>query len=97
MKGYIIANYNVTDPEKFGQYKEKVFPVVTQFGGKAVVVTPEGKTLEGESGAVMVVVEFESVEAAKTFYESSEYAEIKALRTESTEGWLMIAPGFVGA
>jgi len=91
MKGYLIANYNVDDADTYSKYREKVSSVVEQYGGKFVIATTNTEVLEGEPGKNMVVVEFESVDAVKRFYNSPEYEAIKDLHTNSIDGWLQIA------
>ncbi len=95
MSGYIIANYTITDPEKYAEYQPAVGPSLAQYGGKLIVASTEAKVIEGNPHSTTVVVEFESVEAAQRAYDSPEYTKIKHLRTSSTEGWLIIVPQFV--
>ncbi len=95
MPGYVIANYTINDPEAFEKYPPAVGPTLAQYGGKLLVADREGKALEGSPKSVIVVVEFESVEAAQCWYDSPENTAVKGLRTSTTEGWLAIADGFV--
>ena len=94
MPGYVIANYTVTDPEKYAEYPPAVGPSLAQYGGKPIVASPNSKVLEGDPLSATVVIEFESVEAAQRWYDSPEYNKIKHLRTSVTEGWLLIAPRY---
>ncbi len=64
-------------------------------GGKVLTATQEFETVEGQPQQVIVVIEFESMAAAKTFYESAAYQAIISLRTESTTGWVLISPEFI--
>jgi len=95
MPGYIIANYTIHDKETYQKYPPAVGPTIQQYGGRVLVADYEAKTVEGSPQQVIVVVEFESVEVAQRWYDSSEYRSIKHLRTESTEGWAVIANEFV--
>jgi uncharacterized protein (DUF1330 family) len=95
MPGYIIANYTINDPETYAKYPPAVGPTIAQYGGKVLVADGEVKAVEGHPQPVTVVLEFESVEAARRWHDSPEYTAIKGLRTSSTEGWLAIADGFV--
>jgi len=94
MPGYVILNYNVTDPDKFNEYRGVVRPTLQQYGAKLLVAAPTQNALEGEPLSTIVVIEFESVEKAQAWYNSPEYQEIIALRTESSEGWFVIADQF---
>jgi len=94
MAAYGIAHYDIHDFEMWSKYAQAVIPNVIAAGGKFLTATNEFVTLEGQPQSVVVVVEFESMEAAKTWYESASYQAIKPLRTASTNGWVVISPEF---
>ena len=93
MPGYVIANYNIDDLEAYQKYPPAVGPSITQYGGKMLVADRGVKTVEGNPKQMIVVIEFESEEAAQQWYDSPENAAVKGLRTSVTEGWLAIAKG----
>ena len=95
MPGYVIANYTVTDPEKYAEYPMAAMPTLAQYGGKMLVASTESKVIEGNPLPSIVVIEFESVEAAQRWYDSPEYTKVKHLRVESSKGWGLIVPQFV--
>ena len=95
MPAYIIANQTVTDPETFGKYAQAAGPTVAAFGGKVLVAGPGAEVLDGEPAPATVIIEFESVEKAKAWYNSPEYQAVIGLRLSSTTGWLLVAPQFV--
>jgi len=78
----------------WSKYAQAVIPNIMAAAGKVLTATNEFETVEGQPQQVIVVVEFEHMAAAKTFYESASYQAIISLRTESTTGWLLIAPEF---
>jgi uncharacterized protein (DUF1330 family) len=92
--GYVIANYTIHDQEKIEKYREAVRPVIQQFGGKLLVADRDAK-VKGSPHQVMVVIEFDSVEAEQRWWESPEYGAIKHYREDASEGWVAILPGFV--
>lgn len=94
MAAYIIANYDIHDTEMWTKYVQLAIPNVMAAGGKLLAATPELVAVEGHPQQVGVVIEFESMVAATTWYESASYQAIKPLRTESTKGWVLIAPAF---
>lgn len=94
MAAYGIAHYDIHDHAMWSKYAEAVVPNILAAGGKFLTATNEFVTLEGQPQQVVVVIEFESIEAAKMWYESSSYQAIKPLRTESTTGWVIISPEF---
>lgn len=95
MSYYIIASYDVTAPQKYEQYVQAVVPTLMQHGAKMLVVDHEPSDLEGKSRHTLVVLEFESEDAAMRRYNSSEYQAVIHLRTDASQGWLRGAPQFV--
>ena len=94
MRGYLIAQLEVTDPEPFEDYREKVPAVIARFGGRYLIRGGTIAPLEGHwDKPRMVVIEFDSVEAARTFYHSPEYQEILPLRLAAAEGAVAIVEG----
>ena len=94
MSYYLVFNYDVHDQEKYNEYNQAV-PQAAQPGMKALVVDSAPNDLEGESRGTMVILEFESEEAAMRWYNSPKYKAIRHLREESTEGWARGVPHFV--
>ena len=74
-------NLSVLDPERLEAYKERVGRVVERFGGRYVVLGGDVQRVEGDWQPVFpVVIEFPDLDAARQWYDSAEYAELKALR-----------------
>lgn len=96
MPGYFVANFQITNQERYAEYQQKVLPTLMKHGARVVVADYESQRAEGEPGSAMVVLEFDSVEAARDWYYSSEYQDVIGLRTSSSEGALAVfADGFV--
>ena len=84
MKALMIIQASITDLEKFKAYSAKAPDVVQQFGGKYVCIRTESEQLEGESDSRKIVVsEWPSMDAARKFWHSHEYQEIKKLRKDA--------------
>ncbi|MBV9783130.1 MAG: DUF1330 domain-containing protein [Acidisphaera sp.] len=95
MPAYLIANVTITDPEGFKHYGEQVSAVIAQYGGRYLVRGGVIHPMEGDHGFDrLVVVEFPSMEAAKRFYDSPEYAPLLKLRIETTRSRLAFAEGY---
>ena len=94
MAGYIIARVNVTDPEEYKNYTAVTPGLIAKYGGHFIVRGGEIVTLEGpeETGRV-VVIEFESLEQAKVFYNSDDYQAAIGLRTAASTGQLIAIAG----
>jgi uncharacterized protein (DUF1330 family) len=97
MKGYLIANVDVTDPEGYVAYRLRTPEIIARYGGRFLVRGGEVTPLEGEMKAGrLVILEFDSVEAAKAFYHSPDYQEIIPIRTGASTGDFVIVEGFDG-
>ncbi|WP_431153229.1 DUF1330 domain-containing protein [Acidovorax facilis] len=74
MAAIVIARVTVTDPVKYEAYKPLAKAAIEKFGGRYLVRGAEPVTLEGTpETARHVVVEFDSIDTARRFYESPEY------------------------
>ena len=94
MAGYIIAQLEVTDAESFERYREVVPEVIARHGGRYLVRGGTLEVLEGDWPAPrLVVVAFDSYEAAKSFYNSEAYQEILPLRTAASRGNVIVVAG----
>jgi uncharacterized protein (DUF1330 family) len=94
MAAYVLVQVDVKDPVRYEAYKAMVPPTLAKFGGKFLVRGGKTHTMEGDwSPRRLVVVEFPSVEQAKAWWASSEYAEAKALRQATSDSQLLIAEG----
>ena len=80
----LFDNIAINDLSKLEEYKEKVFPVVTSFGGKYLVASNRIRVVEGTwQPSHLVMIEFPSYEEANRWYDSEEYRELKNLRHSS--------------
>jgi uncharacterized protein (DUF1330 family) len=91
MTAFLIANYDVTNEEAYQAYMAAVGPTIAAHGGEILVAGPDGEVVEGDPGAITVVVRFPSMEALKSWYDSVEYQRIISLRRDNTEGALVFA------
>lgn len=91
--GYLLAEIEVTDipaMQKYGaKMPETLAPYSTQYvirGGKTI-------SLEGEPPKSIVMLQFESLEKAKAWYDSPEYQAIKPIRQSAAKGRLFLVEG----
>jgi uncharacterized protein (DUF1330 family) len=92
-KGYVILTEQVNDPAGMAEYGE----LASQTMGTAKVLAfgPAAETIEGEwHGTQTVLLEFESVEAAKQWYHSDEYQAAAKLRQAAADCNGVIVSGF---
>ena len=93
-KGYMVAHLDVHDPAGFEKYRDKVVATVKQYEGSYLVRGGEMEMVEGEAlPPRTVILEFPSVEQAKTWYNSPEYQEIIGLRLSAATGSAQIVEG----
>ena len=93
-KGYLVVHLEVSDPQNFEEYRGKVPATIAQYGGTYLVRGGAMETLEGAPlPARTVVLEFPSVEQAKTWYNSPEYQAIVGLRLDASSGHAQIVEG----
>ena len=93
-KGYLIANITVTDTDGYQEYRRQVLPVVERYGGRFLVRGGAVSRVENGDGFDRVVVlEFDSIEAARKFYDSPDYAPLLKLRQETTRSQVILVEG----
>lgn len=81
MAAYIIGDVEITDPSRYETYKRLVPASIAAYGGRFVVRGGATEGLEGSwSPRRIVVLEFPDTARARAWWESTEYAEAKALR-----------------
>ena len=94
MTAYVIADVEVTNPEAYEEYRPRVPATVEKYGGKYVVRGGAVETVEGSwIPKRLVVLEFPSMERAKEWYDSPEYAEIREIRFRNANSNLIFVDG----
>jgi uncharacterized protein (DUF1330 family) len=91
MPAYVIVETDVTDPERYEQYKAASPGAIAAGGGRFLARGGELVVLEGDwQPSRLVVLEFEDLAAAKRWYESEAYQGAKKLR-EGAAHFRMVA------
>lgn len=94
-KGYLIFTEAVTDRGALDAYAQKAVPTVLGSGGVPVIAGPAEEVIEGDwHGDQTVIIEFESVEAARAWYNSDAYQAIIGERHAAAESNAAIFAGF---
>lgn len=84
----------IKDPVKMELYRSRVLQTVEAYGGRYVVKGGKLDVVEGTWQPVYpVIIEFPSLEQAHRWYNSEEYRELKALRTQATDGHAVFIEG----
>lgn len=94
MAAYAVALIRAT---RFGdeikEYLQRIDATLAPFSGKYRVHGGPYQPLEGAWSGDLVIIEFPSMEHAQTWYESESYKAIRHLRTEHTEGDVLLVEG----
>jgi len=94
MTAYAVAVIRET---RFGdeikEYLLRIDDTLAPFSGKYRVHGGPYQPLEGAWSGELVVIEFPSMEQAQGWYESDAYKAIRPLRTEHTEGDVLLVQG----
>jgi len=92
-KGYIVADIHVHDKEGFEKFRQIASPVIGEYGGKILVRNPKPEVREGIDVGMVILLEFESMENARKFYESEKYTSAIALREKAADTNLYLVEG----
>ena len=94
MAGYVVAEVEVTDAATYEEYRKLVPATVAKYGGRFLV---RGGAVEPKEGGWqpkrLVVLEFPSLEQARTWYHSPEYASALALRLKAARSKVLLVEG----
>jgi uncharacterized protein (DUF1330 family) len=94
MAAYVIAMMKVTDPEGYEVYKEVAPPTIAGYEGRYLARGGRTDVLEGNPDADrFVVLEFESYEQAREWWNSPEYELAKPHRGKSAASTLVLVDG----
>jgi uncharacterized protein (DUF1330 family) len=91
--GYVVAELDITDPAVFAnEYASKLQATLDPFGGRTIV---RGKPIavEGEPPKTFVVIEFESADKARAWFDSPAYIALKPARERSAKTKAYIVEG----
>ena len=72
-KAYLIAHIRVHDKEKFAEFAAMAGPSIAQYGGRVLAKGPHADHREGDLRGVVMLIEFDNMEAAKTFWAAEDY------------------------
>lgn len=80
-KTYSVVTYRaITDPQRFDQYAKLAGPAMEAAGARFIVKELPVKTFEGANDQRVVILEFETTQAAQNAYQSDAYqAALKVL------------------
>ncbi len=91
MTAYVIANVKVSDPERYKGYQALSPGAVSAAGGRFIARGGAVEVLEGNwQPGRLVILEFETMAAARAFYDSALYRQAREARAGATESFDMV-------
>ncbi len=94
MPAYIVVEVDVHNPTEYENYKKLTPGSLKNFQGKFIVRGGKTETLEGDwSPKRFVMLEFPTIELAKAWWASEEYAPAKALRQRTASSKMIVVEG----
>jgi len=92
-KAYWIAHVTVTDPDPYALYAKGATEAFEKHGARVLARGGEIVALEGQSSPRNVIIEFESMKAARACYDSPEYQAARNHRIGAGEAQIMLLEG----
>jgi uncharacterized protein (DUF1330 family) len=94
MAAYVLAEIEITNPEGYKEYTATVPATILQYCGKFLTRGGAVEVLEGEwPQRRRVLIEFPSMDTARRWWNSPEYAKPKAMRRANSTGRLLLLEG----
>ena len=94
MSAYAILQINITNPENYKEYLNQVTTIVKKHQGDYIVRGGKSEVVLGKwDYQRTVVVRFPNYDSAFKWYNSDEYAPIKKIREDNSEGNCIIIEG----
>jgi uncharacterized protein (DUF1330 family) len=94
MAAYIVVDVEITNPEEYRTYTQQTLATIEKYGGKFIVRGGQTETLEGDwQPGRFVILEFPSVEQARTWYSSPEYMAIIGIRHHAANSRMILVQG----
>ncbi|MBL8555221.1 MAG: DUF1330 domain-containing protein [Phenylobacterium sp.] len=97
MAAYVINEIVVTEPERFQTYADQVPAILARYGGQYVIRGGAPERVDGpQPPHRLVVLRFESREAARAWRNSPEYLAILPIREATSTSRVYIVDGHDG-
>jgi uncharacterized protein (DUF1330 family) len=94
MPALIIVDIEVTDPVPYEDYKRLASASIAAHGGRYLVRGGRSEVLDGDwTPRRLVILEFDSMEKAKAWRNSPEYAEAKKVRETCARSNMIVVEG----
>ena len=95
MTAYLVVDTDLTNPERYEDYKRLAKPIVEQHGGE--YLARGGEITRNETDLWdpkrLVLIRFPSASQARSFYNSPEYQQVLKISKESARRTVVILEG----
>jgi uncharacterized protein (DUF1330 family) len=92
---YMVVDARSSDPDRMVEYRRLAQIAVEHYGGRYLVRGAPYETLEGSwQPQRLVVLEFPSMDAARTFYDSPEYRAARDVRAGVSDFDMLLAEAY---
>ena len=82
---FTIAEIQVTDPEAFKEYASAAGTGVPAAGGRFIVNSGKSFVINGDPPKSIAVIQWDSLDQARAFYESADYKKLVPVRDKSSK------------
>jgi uncharacterized protein (DUF1330 family) len=90
MAAYVITDVKISDPDRYKAYQALSPDAITSAGGEFLARGGRTEVLEGNpTPGRVVLLRFETMDAARAFYNSEKYRAARAARAGATEHFNM--------
>ena len=94
MKGYVVIDTEIVDPAAYSEFVAKVPAAMASHGARFLVRTSDAEPIEGDwAPKRFVILEFDSLEAARGFVGSAEYEALDEVRQRAAKSRIVIVEG----
>ena len=94
MPAYAVAHLrNVNMGPSIEEYLQRIDATLAPFAARFLIHGGELEVLEGTWPGHLIIIEFPDRARARAWYESNSYRQILPLRTENSEGDVVLADG----
>jgi uncharacterized protein (DUF1330 family) len=94
MAVFVIADIEVLDRPSFDEYRRLVPATIASHGGRYLARAGATEVLEGDwTPQRCVILEFPDMERFRAWWDSPEYAPLKALRQRATTSHVIVTQG----
>ena len=94
MSAYAIAQVqSITMGPPIVEYLERIDATLAPYRGRFIVHGDPAEVREGQFTGDLIAIQFPDRGAAVCWYESAAYREIAPLRTENSDGWVLLVDG----